>query len=164
MSLAYSIAYLSLVRCEQDQYMTLYLHNLFCLPECIALYTYNGQAGDLSFQEGDVISITKSDGDWWEGTLNGQKGIFPANYVKMKEAEVLQFIFHVSPLQLSLSKGVLISFSSNTYTNTMTTFSVLETTPTPHNIHINLHLPLKYILFSQVQRSSTKRPGKYFQL
>ncbi|CAB4002935.1 intersectin-1 isoform X1 [Paramuricea clavata] len=58
------------------------------IGECIALYAYNGEAGDLSFQEGDGISITKSDGDWWEGTLNGRKGIFPANYVKMKEAEV----------------------------------------------------------------------------
>ena len=57
-------------------------------PECVALYSYNGEAGDLSFQEGDVISITKSEGDWWEGTVNGQKGIFPANYVKMKETEV----------------------------------------------------------------------------
>jgi hypothetical protein len=60
----------------------------FCFLECIALYTYSGETGDLSFQEGDVISITKSDGDWWEGTVNGRKGIFPANYVKMKEAEV----------------------------------------------------------------------------
>ena len=57
--------------------------------ECIALYAYNGEAGDLNFKEGDVISITKSDGDWWEGVLNGQKGIFPANYVKRKEPEVL---------------------------------------------------------------------------
>ncbi|XP_028409524.1 intersectin-1-like isoform X2 [Dendronephthya gigantea] len=57
------------------------------IGECIALYTYNGESGDLSFQEGDVISITKSEGDWWEGTVNGQTGIFPANYVKMKESE-----------------------------------------------------------------------------
>ena len=64
------------------------LYGILFSPECIALYAYNGEAGDLSFQEGDVISITKSDGDWWEGSLNGQKGIFPANYVKMKEAEV----------------------------------------------------------------------------
>lgn len=64
------------------------LHGELFPPECIALYTYKGEAGDLSFQEGDVISITKSDGDWWEGSLSGLKGIFPANYVKMKETEV----------------------------------------------------------------------------
>ena len=63
----------------------------FLFVECTALYTYSGESGDLSFQEGDVISITKSDGDWWEGTLNGRKGIFPANYVKMKEAEVKHY-------------------------------------------------------------------------
>ena len=60
----------------------------FFLVECVALYAYSGEAGDLNFKEGDVITITKSDGDWWEGTVNGQTGIFPANYVKRKEAEV----------------------------------------------------------------------------
>lgn len=67
---------------------------MFSFIECIALYSYNGQAGDLSFQEGDVISITKNEGDWWEGSLKGQKGIFPANYVKMKEVEVYETSTH----------------------------------------------------------------------
>lgn len=38
--------------------------------------------------QGDVISITKSEGDWWEGKLRGKYGLFPANYVKKVENEV----------------------------------------------------------------------------
>ena len=60
---------------------------LSCL-ECIALFQYAGPAGDLTFNEGDVIQITKQEGEWWEGYCNGQHGMFPANYVKLKEPEV----------------------------------------------------------------------------
>ncbi|KAI1819079.1 hypothetical protein F4861DRAFT_188892 [Xylaria intraflava] len=51
----------------------------------IALYTFDGQAGDLSFREGDRIKIVqKTDtlDDWWVGELGGVKGSFPANYCK----------------------------------------------------------------------------------
>jgi hypothetical protein len=58
------------------------------LPECVAIYPYNGEEGDLNFTQGEVISITKSDGEWWEGTLRGKTGLFPANYVKNVENEV----------------------------------------------------------------------------
>ncbi|XP_046849050.1 intersectin-1-like [Xenia sp. Carnegie-2017] len=92
------------------------------VSECVALYSYKGQAGDLSFQEGDVISITKNEGDWWEGSLKGQKGIFPANYVKMKEVEaqtsstkrpeiatVITAYTATAPDQLSLVPGQYIA-------------------------------------------------------
>ncbi|KAG2229894.1 hypothetical protein INT48_001329 [Thamnidium elegans] len=53
-----------------------------------ALYAFDGQQqGDLSFQEGDVITIvqkTDSQDDWWTGKVNGQQGIFPANYVQLQ--------------------------------------------------------------------------------
>ena len=53
-------------------------------PEHIALYPYTGPAGDLSFSEGDVIRVTKKDGEWWEGSINGRSGMFPATYVSPK--------------------------------------------------------------------------------
>ncbi|GAA5806683.1 hypothetical protein MFLAVUS_000031 [Mucor flavus] len=53
-----------------------------------ALYAFDGQQqGDLSFQEGDLITIvqkTDSQDDWWTGKVNGQQGIFPANYVQLQ--------------------------------------------------------------------------------
>ncbi|CAI5769492.1 domain-containing YSC84 1 [Podarcis lilfordi] len=52
-----------------------------------ALYPFEGQQpGDLTFNAGDRIKITtKTDSqfDWWEGSLQGRTGIFPANYVTM---------------------------------------------------------------------------------
>ncbi|KAJ7992156.1 hypothetical protein DPEC_G00275610 [Dallia pectoralis] len=55
-----------------------------CLDKVVALYSYNtGKHGDLVFQEGDVIYVTKRNEDgWYEGQLNGQEGFFPGNYVE----------------------------------------------------------------------------------
>lgn len=50
------------------------------------MFDYSGQEGDLSFNEGDVIAIINNEGDWWEGRCNGNVGVFPANYVQMKES------------------------------------------------------------------------------
>jgi hypothetical protein len=53
----------------------------------LALYSFEAkQPGDLSFQKGDIITITKkseSTDDWWTGKLNGASGIFPANFVEV---------------------------------------------------------------------------------
>ena len=49
-----------------------------------AVYTYAGQYEDeLSFEEGDVITVlSKDEADWWKGELNGKSGVFPSNYVE----------------------------------------------------------------------------------
>lgn len=60
----------------------------FLAAECVALYDYTGEAGDLSFTAGDVIKVHKDEGEWWEGSCNGEEGLFPANYVKKKDVEV----------------------------------------------------------------------------
>ena len=40
---------------------------------------------ELSIRPGDIISdVIKQDGGWWEGTLNGKKGVFPDNFVKVR--------------------------------------------------------------------------------
>lgn len=56
--------------------------------EFIAMYTYeSAEQGDLTFQQGDVILVTKKDGDWWTGTVGDKTGVFPSNYVRLKDAE-----------------------------------------------------------------------------
>jgi hypothetical protein len=51
-----------------------------------ALYAFDGQQqGDLSFQDGDIITIvqkTDSQDDWWTGKLNGRQGIVSMSYSK----------------------------------------------------------------------------------
>jgi hypothetical protein len=48
-------------------------------PLAKALYAFEGQQpGDLSFQEGDMITVTQktdSQDDWWTGKVNGRQGI-----------------------------------------------------------------------------------------
>lgn len=48
-----------------------------------ALYDLNStEEGELSFRKGDIIQVIESVyRDWWRGTLRGEVGIFPLNYV-----------------------------------------------------------------------------------
>jgi len=49
-----------------------------------ALYPFQGQdATELTFQFNDVITVTRQGGEWWEGEINGRRGLFPANYVQI---------------------------------------------------------------------------------
>ncbi|XP_066455113.1 intersectin-1 isoform X3 [Eleutherodactylus coqui] len=56
--------------------------------EYIAMYTYeSNEQGDLTFQQGDMIVVIKKDGDWWTGTAGEKTGVFPSNYVRLKDSE-----------------------------------------------------------------------------
>ncbi|XP_044750451.1 uncharacterized protein LOC123310839 [Coccinella septempunctata] len=47
-----------------------------------AIFSFKGTNNDeLCFKKGDIITVTQKDEGWWEGTLNGQTGWFPSNYV-----------------------------------------------------------------------------------
>lgn len=50
----------------------------------VALYDFAGNSeGDLSFQQGDYIEISRHiDTDWSSGKLDGREGIFPRAYVE----------------------------------------------------------------------------------
>lgn len=49
-----------------------------------ALYDFQAsEPGELSFQKGDIITVLDTTyKDWWRGSLNGNTGIFPTNYVE----------------------------------------------------------------------------------
>lgn len=48
-----------------------------------ALFDFTpAEEGELGFKRGDIIMVTnRSDLNWWEGTLHGASGTFPATYV-----------------------------------------------------------------------------------
>ncbi|XP_023212693.1 endophilin-A2-like [Centruroides sculpturatus] len=50
-----------------------------------ALYDFEGQSTEeISFKEGDILHFeSKLSNDWWKGSINGQKGIFPACFVEV---------------------------------------------------------------------------------
>uniref|UniRef100_A0AAX7VJG8 Osteoclast-stimulating factor 1 n=1 Tax=Astatotilapia calliptera TaxID=8154 RepID=A0AAX7VJG8_ASTCA len=92
------------------------LFDSFSFPEFVALYTYESpQSGDLTFKEGDVILVSKRDGEWWNGSIGNRTGVFPSNYVKPKETDKKQEVAQVTrphastgPEQLNLENGQLI--------------------------------------------------------
>ncbi|KAL9119861.1 MAG: hypothetical protein Q9187_003580 [Circinaria calcarea] len=49
-----------------------------------ALYDFQpSEPGELQFKKGDIIAVLESVyKDWWKGSLRGQMGIFPLNYVE----------------------------------------------------------------------------------
>ncbi|KAK4984828.1 ESCRT-0 subunit protein hse1 [Elasticomyces elasticus] len=49
-----------------------------------ALYDFTpSESGELAFRKNDVIAVLESVyKDWWKGSLRGQTGIFPLNYVE----------------------------------------------------------------------------------
>eukprot|EP00058_Branchiostoma_floridae_P004302 XP_002589790.1 hypothetical protein BRAFLDRAFT_90471 [Branchiostoma floridae] len=48
-------------------------------------FDYEAELDDeLSLKIGDIITnVKQQDGGWWEGELNGKKGVFPDNFVKV---------------------------------------------------------------------------------
>jgi hypothetical protein len=50
------------------------------ISKCRALYDYQANdSSELSFRQGDVISVLQKDlSGWWQGELHGKIGVFPA--------------------------------------------------------------------------------------
>lgn len=51
-----------------------------------ACYPYDStEVGDLTFNVGELIYVTKKEGDWWTGVIGTRTGIFPSNYVQKSD-------------------------------------------------------------------------------
>jgi signal transducing adaptor molecule len=86
-----------------------------------ALFDFQpSEPGELQFRKGDIIAVLESVfKDWWKGSLRGQTGIFPLNYVEKlqdptpdelereahMESEVFAQIRNVEKLLALLSTG-----------------------------------------------------------
>ena len=68
--------------CGTAQKPLLFPSNFVSAKIVIAAFGFTGrQAHELSFNAGDVILIYRKWNDgWWEGSLQGRRGIFPSNY------------------------------------------------------------------------------------
>jgi hypothetical protein len=53
--------------------------------QCVSLYPFKTKVpGDLNFEAGVRITVTRKDGDWWTGRLpDGSTGVFSSNYVEL---------------------------------------------------------------------------------
>ncbi|XP_062939140.1 SH3 domain-containing kinase-binding protein 1 isoform X3 [Cynocephalus volans] len=54
---------------------------------CKVIFPYEAQNDDeLTIKEGDIVTLINKDcidAGWWEGELNGRRGVFPDNFVKL---------------------------------------------------------------------------------
>ncbi|KAJ3041204.1 hypothetical protein HDV00_009742 [Rhizophlyctis rosea] len=55
--------------------------------QAVALYDYDAaEENEVTFREGDIITgISMVSDDWWQGYVNGKWGLFPGNYVELKQ-------------------------------------------------------------------------------
>lgn len=52
----------------------------------VGLYAFKAEDDtELPFNKGDRITVLSKQGEWWEGELNGKRGMFPANYVALEQ-------------------------------------------------------------------------------
>ena len=54
-------------------------------PTVIAAFDYTKDKHDeLTFREGSIIYVIKKNDDgWYEGVMDGTRGLFPGNYVEV---------------------------------------------------------------------------------
>lgn len=52
----------------------------------VGRFAFEGEEGELTFSEGDVITLMEYvNEEWGRGSLNGQTGIFPLSFIQAKE-------------------------------------------------------------------------------
>lgn len=79
-------------------------------------FDYEAQQDDeLSLSVGDIIvNIRRDDGGWWEGELNGRRGLFPDNFVREIKKEGKRDGGQATVLKNELSNGRASPVSADT--------------------------------------------------
>eukprot|EP00058_Branchiostoma_floridae_P005138 XP_002590626.1 hypothetical protein BRAFLDRAFT_83720 [Branchiostoma floridae] len=99
------------LRAKKDNHLSFNKNDIITIKEQAEMWwsgELDGKPGDLTFMVGEVILVTKQEGDWWEGSVGDRSGIFPANYVRLKEEQDIPTITAQGDEQLSLSPGQFI--------------------------------------------------------
>ena len=75
-------------------------------------FDYEAELSDeLSLKTGDIIeNVKRMDGGWWEGSLNGKKGVFPDNFVKERHIFILIWVLTFGIILLQNSNLTLDGF------------------------------------------------------
>lgn len=86
------------------------------MVEAVVEFDYEAQQDDeLSLTVGDIIvNIRRDDGGWWEGELNGRRGLFPDNFVREIKKEGKRDGGQAAVLKNELSNGRASPVSADT--------------------------------------------------
>uniref|UniRef100_UPI00398F1B32 SH3 domain-containing kinase-binding protein 1 isoform X2 n=1 Tax=Pristiophorus japonicus TaxID=55135 RepID=UPI00398F1B32 len=87
--------------------------------EAIVEFAYKAQHEDeLTISVGDIVTnIKKEDGGWWEGELDGRRGLFPDNFVREKKKDVKKESQPMKPTEMlgdECSNGSVVSSNDTT--------------------------------------------------
>lgn len=104
----------------------------------ISCYPYeSAEPGDLTFDAGEYIVVTKKDGDWWTGTIGNRTGVFPSNYVQDADATA------------QTAADTTTSYASQNYTDDLrnqeeadTEVSEINTQPKSESVQDNYSRPM----------------------
>ena len=66
--------------------------------EVVVVYEYSAALPDeLSLKVGDVITrVERLEGGWWRGELSGVRGMFPDNFVKVRDSKYSRLLERAS--------------------------------------------------------------------
>ncbi|XP_069745912.1 SH3 domain-containing kinase-binding protein 1 [Narcine bancroftii] len=84
------------------------------MVEAVVEFAYKAQHDDeLTISVGDIVTnIKKEDGGWWEGELDGRRGLFPDNFVREIKKDAKKENQAKKPTELcggEISNGSLVS-------------------------------------------------------
>ncbi|XP_076372509.1 dynamin associated protein 160 isoform X6 [Tachypleus tridentatus] len=94
----------------------------------VAMYPFQSQEpGDLCFQQGDTILVTKKEGDWWTGNIGNRSGIFPSNYVSKIDSVPDEEQIIIEQTHSDESDQVSTTIPSDTFSTSITPYTAEAT-------------------------------------
>ncbi|CUS09043.1 unnamed protein product [Tuber aestivum] len=113
------------------------------------------EAGELAFRKGDIIAVLESVyKDWWKGSLRGQTGIFPLNYVEKLSDPTPEEVQREAQMEAQVFAEVK---------NVEKLLSLLSTTSVDTNVQDNEEITTLYHQTLAIRPKLIELIGKYSQ-
>ena len=77
---------------------------MFYLVIAEVMFNYDAKQDDeLSLRKGEIVEVLAQVKEgWWQGSLNGKKGLFPSNFVELKKGSIYMTPANEEPCKLKL--------------------------------------------------------------
>jgi signal transducing adaptor molecule len=121
-----------------------------------ALFDFQpSEPGELQFRKGDVIAVLESVyKDWWKGSLRGQTGIFPLNYVEKLSDPTQEELQREAPMEAEVFAEIK---------NVEKLLTLLSTSSSELNVQENEEITTLYHSTLSIRPKLIELIGKYSQ-